>query len=234
MNSLFIGLAIPFSMLVSFAVLHAMGYTLNIIVLFSLILSLGMLVDNAIVIVDNIYRHHADGEEPGRGRDRRHGRGRLAGDDLDADDGGAFFPMLFWPGIMGEFMSYLPADAHRDAHRFALCRPGHQPRPLRLVHEGGPEAAARGERARVTPSCAGTSGCSPSRSTGQDLDRRRFCLADRDHRDLREVRQGRRVLPRDRVDPRADHRQGPARHLAGDHRPGDAARRGSREGQRER
>ncbi len=60
-NSVFVAVAIPLSMLISFVGIQLMGYTLNMIVLFSLILVLGMLVDNAIVIVENIYRHREDG-----------------------------------------------------------------------------------------------------------------------------------------------------------------------------
>jgi multidrug efflux pump subunit AcrB len=107
-NSIFVAVAIPLSMLISFAVLQAMGYTLNMVVLFSLILVLGMLVDNAIVIVENIYRHREEGL-----------------DGLEAASVGtrevmvpvltstlttccAFAPMLFWPGIVGDFMSFLP------------------------------------------------------------------------------------------------------------------------------
>jgi multidrug efflux pump subunit AcrB len=74
-NSFFIGCAIPFSMLISFMVLRAMGLTLNIVTLFTLILALGMLVDNAIVIVENIYRHRIKGlgriEAASRRRKRR-------------------------------------------------------------------------------------------------------------------------------------------------------------------
>jgi multidrug efflux pump subunit AcrB len=96
-------------MLISFAVLHAMGYTLNIIVLFSLILALGMLVDNAIVIVDNIYRHMQEGK--GRVEAAIDGTAEVAWPvtTSTATTLAAFVPMLFWPGIMGEFMSYLPA-----------------------------------------------------------------------------------------------------------------------------
>ncbi|MCB0316319.1 MAG: efflux RND transporter permease subunit, partial [Calditrichaeota bacterium] len=57
-NGLLVGIAIPLSMLVSFIIISLLGYTLNMMVLFSLILALGMLVDNAVVIVENIYRHH--------------------------------------------------------------------------------------------------------------------------------------------------------------------------------
>ncbi len=62
-NSLFVAVAIPFSMLITFIVLRAMDVTLNMVVLFSLILALGMLVDNAIVIVENIFRHRSKGKK---------------------------------------------------------------------------------------------------------------------------------------------------------------------------
>ena len=65
-NALFVGIAIPLSMLMSFLILSAMGVTLNVMVLFSLVLALGMLVDNGIVTVENIYRHMAEGKEATR------------------------------------------------------------------------------------------------------------------------------------------------------------------------
>jgi multidrug efflux pump len=107
-NSIFVALAIPFSMLLSFAVLSALGYTLNIVVLFSLILALGMLVDNAIVIVENIYRHLQEGRS--RVDAAITGTAEVAWPVITstATTLCAFFPMIFWPGIMGEFMSYLP------------------------------------------------------------------------------------------------------------------------------
>jgi len=107
-NALFIALAIPFSMLISFAVLHAMGITMNMVVLFSLILSLGMLVDNAIVIVENIYRHY---QLLGNRREAViQGVEEVAGPVITSTLTTicAFFPLLFWPGIVGDFMSYLP------------------------------------------------------------------------------------------------------------------------------
>ncbi|MBU1986369.1 MAG: efflux RND transporter permease subunit, partial [Proteobacteria bacterium] len=107
-NALFVASAIPFSMLLSFAVLQALGITLNMVVLFSLILALGMLVDNAIVIVENIYRHMQEGEDRGSAS-------RLAAKEVGwpiitstVTTLCAFGPMMFWPGIMGEFMKYLP------------------------------------------------------------------------------------------------------------------------------
>ncbi|MDF1526014.1 MAG: efflux RND transporter permease subunit [bacterium] len=107
-SSFIVALAIPFSFFISFTILQAMGITLNMVVLFSLILALGMLVDNAIVIVENIYRHIEEGKDPVE-----------AAKTAAAEVGWpviastittlcAFGPMLFWPDIMGEFMSYLP------------------------------------------------------------------------------------------------------------------------------
>ncbi len=107
-NSLFVAVAIPFSMLISFIVIQAMGYTLNMIVLFSLILALGMLVDNAIVLVENIYRHREEGYSAFEAAKK--GAHEIA-EAITASTVTtlcAFAPMIFWPGIMGEFMSYLP------------------------------------------------------------------------------------------------------------------------------
>lgn len=107
-NAILVALAIPFSMLLSFIVLNIMGQTLNMIVLFSLILALGMLVDNAIVIIENIYRYHCMGL--GRVEAAIKGTEEMSKPVIasTATTLAAFAPMIFWPGIMGEFMSYLP------------------------------------------------------------------------------------------------------------------------------
>lgn len=107
-NAVFVGIAIPFSMLMSFMVLSAIGITLNFIVLFSLIISLGMLVDNAIVIVENIYRHVQAGK--GRIEAAITGVSEVATPVIASTMTTllVFFPMIFMPGIMGEFMNYLP------------------------------------------------------------------------------------------------------------------------------
>jgi len=107
-NGLLVGIAIPFSMLISFIVLSALGYTLNMIVLFSLILALGMLVDNAIVIVENIYRHHQEGKNLLKAASEATEEVGVAVIASTATTVLAFMPMIFWPGIVGEFMSYLP------------------------------------------------------------------------------------------------------------------------------
>ncbi len=107
-NALLVGIAIPFSMFLSFAVLQALGYTLNMIVLFSLTLALGMLVDNAIVIVENIYRYMQQGVPKIEAAMKATSEVAWPVIGSTLTTLAAFFPMIFWPGIMGEFMKYLP------------------------------------------------------------------------------------------------------------------------------
>ena len=107
-NALLVGIAIPFSMFVSFAVLKALGYTLNMVVLFSLTLALGMLVDNAIVIIENIYRYMQQGVPKVEAAMKATGEVAWPVIGSTLTTLAAFFPMIFWPGIMGEFMKYLP------------------------------------------------------------------------------------------------------------------------------
>ena len=107
-NALLVAIAIPLSFLASMIILNVMGFTLNIVVLFSLILSLGLLVDNAIVIVENIFRH------------RQAGKNRIDAAILGTKEiaipvttstittVAAFFPLIFMPGIAGEFIGFLP------------------------------------------------------------------------------------------------------------------------------
>jgi multidrug efflux pump len=107
-NAILVSLAIPFSMLLSFTVLYIMGITLNMVVLFSLTLALGMLVDNAIVIVENIYRYVEQGVPRVEAAQKATSEVAYAVIGSTLTTLAAFSPMLFWPGIMGEFMSYLP------------------------------------------------------------------------------------------------------------------------------
>ena len=107
-NAILVSLAIPFSMLLSFTVLYALGITLNMVVLFSLTLALGMLVDNAIVIVENIYRYVEQGVPRLEASKKATSEVAYAVIGSTLTTLAAFFPMLYWPGIMGEFMSYLP------------------------------------------------------------------------------------------------------------------------------
>ena len=104
----FVGLAIPLSMLISFVILQLAGFTLNMVVLFSLILALGMLVDNAIVVVENIYRYRERGYDGVAAA--RFATGEVSTPIIasTATTLAAFVPLAFWPGLVGEFMKYLP------------------------------------------------------------------------------------------------------------------------------
>ena len=108
-NSLFVGIAIPLSMLMGIAILNFSGTTLNMMVLFSLILALGMLVDNGIVIVENVYRLYS---QKGKTKDQasKEGTGEVATAIIasTATTVAAFIPLMFWPSLMGEFFKYLP------------------------------------------------------------------------------------------------------------------------------
>ncbi len=104
----FVGLAIPLSMLLSFSVIRLVGFSMNMVVLFSLILALGMLVDNAIVVVENIYRFREQGF--GKRDAAKFATAEVAVPIIasTATTVAAFLPMAFWPGIVGEFMKFLP------------------------------------------------------------------------------------------------------------------------------
>ena len=107
-NAMLVAMAIPFSMLLSFTILYALDITLNMVVLFSLTIALGMLVDNAIVIIDNIYRYMQQGVSRLEAAMRATGEVAWPVIGSTVTTLAAFFPMIFWPGIMGEFMRYLP------------------------------------------------------------------------------------------------------------------------------
>lgn len=107
-NASFVGVAIPLSMFLSFSIIQIVGFTMNMVVLFSLILALGMLVDNAIVIVENVFRFREEGFD-------RPTAAKLATAEVampvvaaTATTLAAFAPLAFWPGITGEFMAFLP------------------------------------------------------------------------------------------------------------------------------
>ena len=107
-SAVFVGIAIPLSMFIAFFILNTMGVTLNMMVLFSLVLALGMLVDNGIVIVENIYRLMDEGYRPLKAA--KYGAGEVAWPIISstATTLAAFVPLALWPGIIGEFMKFLP------------------------------------------------------------------------------------------------------------------------------
>ena len=108
-NALFVGFAIPMSMFMSFMILSALGYTMNTMVLFGLVMGLGMLVDNGIVVVENVYRL-MEKEGMSRIAAAKAGIGEIAFPIIvsTATTIAAFIPLGAWPGLMGEFMIYFP------------------------------------------------------------------------------------------------------------------------------
>ncbi len=106
--SIFIGIAIPFSFLVGILGLSMAGLTVNMVVLFSLILAVGMLVDDAIIVSEFAERRMSEGMAPKEAY--AFAASRMAGPVVAATLTriAAFSPLLFWPGIVGQFMMYLP------------------------------------------------------------------------------------------------------------------------------
>ena len=108
-NAVFVGFAIPMSMFMSLIILNLLGYTLNVMILFGLVMGLGMLVDNGIVVVENVYRL-MDEEGMSRIDAAKKGIGEIAFPIIisTATTVAAFIPLGLWPGMMGEFMILLP------------------------------------------------------------------------------------------------------------------------------
>lgn len=107
-NALFVGFAIPLSMFMSYMILASFGITLNTMVLFALVMGLGMLVDNGIVVVENVYSLMSQGMS--RKQAAIEGIGEIAWPIIasTATTLAAFFPLGLWPGTMGKFMIYFP------------------------------------------------------------------------------------------------------------------------------
>tara|TARA_B100000929_G_scaffold264012_1_gene230179 strand:- start:4939 stop:8409 length:3471 start_codon:yes stop_codon:yes gene_type:complete len=107
-NALFVGLAIPLSMFLSYIVLSSLGFTLNTMVLFALVMGLGMLVDNGIVVVENVYTLMDEGMP--RRQAAKQGLGEIAWPIIasTATTLAAFFPLGLWPGTIGKFMVIFP------------------------------------------------------------------------------------------------------------------------------
>jgi len=109
-NALFVGASIPLSMLIAFIFIPMVGFTMNMVVLMSFIMVLGIVVDNSIVVVENVYRHFTTTEGLGIIDAAKRGVGEIA---VAVFTGtlttiAPFFPLIFTPGIPGKFMSFLP------------------------------------------------------------------------------------------------------------------------------
>ncbi|MFM2135971.1 MAG: hypothetical protein RL021_1371, partial [Bacteroidota bacterium] len=108
-NAFFVALSVPLSMCLAFIVMPAIGFTMNMIVLFSFLLALGIVVDDAIVVIENTHRIFANGK-----RSITEAAKLAAGEVFLPVLSGTlttlapFFPLLFWKGVIGKFMFFLP------------------------------------------------------------------------------------------------------------------------------
>lgn len=110
LDAVFVGIAIPLSMIIAFAILPMIGFTLNMIVLFAFIMVLGIVVDNSIVVVENIYRHFTTRGDITIVQATKEAVGEVAIPVLTGTltTIAPFFPLIFMPGIFGNFLYYLP------------------------------------------------------------------------------------------------------------------------------
>ena len=107
-NAFFVGLAVPLSMAIAFMIMPALGFTMNMIVMFGLIFALGIVVDDAIVVIENIHRTHQ--KQPNIVLAAKQAAGEVFLPILSGPltTLAPFFPLAFWPGIVGKFMFYIP------------------------------------------------------------------------------------------------------------------------------
>ncbi|MFA3792644.1 efflux RND transporter permease subunit [Aliiglaciecola sp. SL4] len=107
-TAILVGVSIPGSFLTGILVISLFGYTLNMVVLFSLIMAVGMLVDGAIVVTEYADRCMSEGQDKKTAYKSAALRMAWPITASTATTLAAFAPLMFWPGVMGEFMKYLP------------------------------------------------------------------------------------------------------------------------------
>ncbi|MBV9570132.1 MAG: efflux RND transporter permease subunit [Alphaproteobacteria bacterium] len=107
-SGLLVGVAIPTSFLMSFLVISNVGYTLNFMIMFAMLLAVGILVDGAIIVVEYADRKMTEGHPPKLAFAEAARRMFWPVVSSTATMIGAFLPMLFWPGIAGKYMSFFP------------------------------------------------------------------------------------------------------------------------------
>jgi multidrug efflux pump subunit AcrB len=107
-NAFFVALSVPLSMFVAYLVMPGLGFTMNMIVMFGFIFALGIIVDDAIVVIENTHRIHR--HIPDIKSAAKHAAGEVFLPILSGTltTLSPFFPLVFWPGIVGKFMYYLP------------------------------------------------------------------------------------------------------------------------------
>ncbi len=107
-NAFFVGLAVPLSMFVAYLILPGLGYTMNMIVMFAFIFALGIVVDDAIVVIENTHRLHRTNPDINIAAKKAAGEVFMPILSGTLTTLAPFFPLVFWPGIIGQFMHYLP------------------------------------------------------------------------------------------------------------------------------
>ncbi len=107
-NAFFVALSVPLSMFVAYLIMPSLGFTMNMIVMFGFIFALGIIVDDAIVVIENTHRLHRD--QPDIVKAAKNAAGEVFLPILSGTltTLAPFFPLAFWPGIVGKFMHYMP------------------------------------------------------------------------------------------------------------------------------
>jgi len=107
-NAFFVGLSVPLSMFMAYLIMPGLGFTMNMIVMFGFIFALGIIVDDAIVVIENTHRLHR--YETDIVKAAKHAAGEVFLPILSGTltTLAPFFPLAFWPGVVGKFMYYLP------------------------------------------------------------------------------------------------------------------------------
>ena len=107
-NAFFVGLSVPLSMFVAWMIMPGLGFTMNMIVMFGFIFALGIVVDDAIVVIENTHRIHK--KQPNIVLAAKQAAGEVFLPILSGTltTLAPFFPLAFWPGIVGKFMYYMP------------------------------------------------------------------------------------------------------------------------------
>ena len=153
-SGLLVGVAIPTSFLMAFMVLNGLGFTLNFMIMFAMLLAVGILVDGAIIVVEYADRKMTEGHAPREAFAEAAIRMFWPVVSATATMIGAFLPMLLWPGIAGKYMSYFPitliavlSSSMIVALIFMPVLGGFfgKPPPRDLEHEKGVEASETGD-----------------------------------------------------------------------------------------
>ena len=107
-NAFFVGLSVPLSIFIAYLIMPGLGFTMNMIVMFGFIFALGIIVDDAIVVIENTHRIHR--EETDIVKAAKHAAGEVFLPILSGTltTLAPFFPLAFWPGVVGKFMYFLP------------------------------------------------------------------------------------------------------------------------------